>query len=166
VSDEVRFRIDPGNDFARVAAALREVDVRLPGQLRRSMKNTVQPFVAEAKNKVRSLPVLGHAGHTGLRRRVARGVRLTAGTGRRDGAYLRVITSVADSKEAAIPRGLDSARGWRHPVFGNRDEWVTQHALRPGWFTETFQNARRPIVEGLENVLEDARDTVARAGRL
>lgn len=71
---------------------------------------------------------------------------------------------MADPDEAIIPRGLDRPQGWRHPVFGNKDVWVTQRPLRPGWFTETFANGHDEIENALTDALEWARDTVAAAG--
>jgi hypothetical protein len=129
------------------------------------MADAVRPAVREAKAKVRSLPVYGHSGHTGLRRKVARGVRVTSRLGdARRGSAIRVVTTMPQNNEAIIPRGLDHINGWRHPVFGNREVWVRQRAVRPGWFTSTLADAREPIAERLERVLEEARDTIARAG--
>jgi len=156
------FWIQAGPEFKRVAVTLRSVDRALPGELRKRLKDGVQPLVREAKAKVLGLPVQGHAGSTGLRRRVARGVGVKAGVSR-SGSF-RVTTSMANPDEVAIPRGLDSPRGWRHPVFGNRDNWVTQRALEPGWFTETMVSGRDDIEQSLTDALEWARDTIASAG--
>jgi hypothetical protein len=71
-----------------------------------------------------------------------------------------------ESDEAIIPRGLDRAAGWRHPVFGNMNVWVTQTASRPGWFTDTFADGRRPIQEGLTDELEGSAHRIAAAGGL
>jgi hypothetical protein len=70
---------------------------------------------------------------------------------------------MTDPRESIIPRGLDRPQGWRHPVFGNRDVWVTQRGTG-SWFTDTFQDGQGPIRDSLTDVLEDARDTVARSG--
>ncbi len=157
----VRVHIVSGPEFRNAAAALRAVDTQLPTQLRTRMRQAIQPAVARAKEKVRSLPVSGQAGTTGLRRRVAAGTRIQASTGRN--ARLRVITSMADPDEAVIPRGLDSAAGWRHPVFGNQDVWVTQRPQRTGWFTETLADGRDEVQRGLEDALEWAAEFVDRS---
>lgn len=158
---DARVWIVSGPEFRNAANALRSVDSSLPTWLRKEMRDTVAPAVQRAKDRVRSLPVSGHAGTTGLRRRVAAGTRIQASTGA--SARLRVVTSMPDADESIIPRGLDRAAGWRHPVFGNTNTWVTQRPSRPGWFTDTLTDARPEIERGLEDVLEAAAEFVDRA---
>lgn len=150
-----------GPEFNRVATALRSIDRRLPTKLRKDIKNQVKPLVRQAKFKVINLPVEGHSGHTGLRRRVARGVRVRVGVGRN--AYVRITTVMSDPSQAIIPRGLDNPlRGWKHPTFGHEPE-VTQHAAGH-WFVDTFAHGRDEIRDGIHHVLEDAAEFVARQG--
>jgi hypothetical protein len=151
-----------GPEFKRVALALRDVESTMDARLGRALKGASLPLVEEAKTRVRTMRVRGHAGSTGLRARVARGVDSET---TRSGATttVRVTTSMNQPNEAIIPRGLDRPQGWRHPVFGNRDVWVTQRGSG-SWFTDTFQDGRVPIQDALTDVLEDARDTVARSG--
>jgi hypothetical protein len=156
------FFIVKGPEFTAVANALRVVDSTLPAQPRKKLKDGVRPLVAEAKRKVINLPVQGRAGSTGLRRRVARGVDTRSAVGQNPA--LRVTTSRAQPNEAVIPRGLDSPLGWRHPVFGNMNTWVTQRPLVPGWFTETFASGHDEIERSLTEALEWARDTIAASG--
>lgn len=157
------FTIVAGPEFVMVANMLREVDAKLPGELRKKLKESVKPAVNDAKNTVRNMPTLGHAGHTGLRRRVALGVNTLAGTS--NTAYIRVVTTMAADNEAIIPRGLDRPGvGWRHPVFGHRNTWVQQHPLGDGWFRRVLYNHRDDIENGLVNTLQWAADTIAAAG--
>lgn len=157
------FRMEAGPEFRRVAVALREVDSSLPTWLRREMRNVVNPVVQQARARVRTLEVQGGpAGSTGLRRKVASGVRVRAGVGR--SPRLRVVTTMPSPDLAAIPRGLDSPQGWRHPVFGNTDVWVQQLPVQGGWFSETFSNSQDEFETGLTGVLEEARDRIAAAG--
>jgi hypothetical protein len=151
-----------GPEFTRVANALRSVDAALPTEFRKKLKDGVKPLVQRAQDKVINMPVSGRAGSTGLRRRVARGVGVRAGVGKNPS--MRITTSMSQPNETIIPRGLDTPRGWRHPVFGNRDVWVTQRAIQPGWFTETFSDGHDEIENALTDALEWARDTVAAAG--
>ncbi|WP_051819252.1 hypothetical protein [Streptomyces sp. NRRL S-920] len=151
-----------GEEFRRTANALREVDRSLPGKLRKDMERALRPAVADAKARVRSLPVQGTSGHTGLRRRVARGVRIQARTGK--SPILRVTTSMAERDEQNLPGYLDRPQGWRHPVFGNRHEWVTQHT-GGSWFREPLADHRQEIAQSLRQVLDDAAETIAAATR-
>lgn len=158
-----RFWMTAGPEFQRTANALRAVDSSLPSWLRREIRDTATPFVQRAKSRVRSVEVSGGPSHpTGLRRKVAAGVRVRAGVGR--DPYFRVETTVPQPSLSAIPRGLDNPAGWRHPVFGNKDVWVNQLPLQPGWFTDTFNNSRDEFQDALTDVLEEARDRIAGAG--
>lgn len=150
-----------GEEFKRTATALREVDRSLPGKFRKDLEKAVRPAVADAKAHVRALPVTGPA-HTGLRRRVARGVKIQARTSR--SPILRVTTSMAGRDEQNLPRYLDEAAGWRHPVFGNRHKWVTQ-TTGGSWFRDVIADHRPEISRNLQQVLEDAAETIAAAGR-
>lgn len=151
-----------GEEFKRTANALREVDSRLPAKLRKDMEKAVRPAVADAKAQVRSLPVQGTSGHTGLRRRVARGVKIQARTGK--SPLLRVTTSMVERDEQNLPGYLDSPAGWRHPTFGHRDRWVHQ-GTGGSWFREPLADHREEIGRNLRQVLDDAAETIAAAGR-
>lgn len=158
---EVHWRVTAGREFQEVANRLREIDATLPTRFRREIRNAVKPYVQRTKANARALPTPANAGTTGLRRRVARGVSVQAKVGRRPG--LRVVTRMANPDEAMIPRGLDSGvKGWRHPVYGNREVWVRQPGF--SWFRETLAESRPEIQHALTEVLEDARDFIARAG--
>lgn len=151
-----------GSEFRRTADALRLVDQRLPAKLRKDLANAVKPAVADAKAHARAIPV-GGGGHSGLRRRVARGVKIQARTAR--SPVLRVVASMTDPEQANLPRYLDDpARGWRHPVFGNRHEWVSQHTGSP-WFRDVLASHRPEMERAVRQVLDDAAETIAAAGR-
>lgn len=149
-------------EFKRTADALRQVNRGLPAKFREDLARTLKPAVADAKAHARAIPV-GTGGHSGLRRRVARGVKIEARTSR--SPVLRVITEMTDPQERNLPRYLDNpAEGWRHPVFGNRHKWVSQHTGAP-WFREVLASHRDEMARGVHQVLEDAAETIAAAGR-
>lgn len=157
----VRIWIVAGPEFTRVANALRAVDAALPTQFRKRLKDAAKPAVQDVKRRVRALDLPGGpAGTTGLRRRVARGVGVRASVGRM--AALRITTSMTQPNEAIIPRGMDRPQGWRHPVFGNRDNWVTQPGL--SWFREPIADHRDEFSEALQDALDWAADTIDNAG--
>ncbi|MFJ4828393.1 hypothetical protein ACIP79_00405 [Streptomyces sp. NPDC088747] len=156
------FRIDPGSEFSRVAAALREIDEDLPGQLRDELRDAVKPLVREAQRKAQQIPAHGRA-HTGLRTRVAKGVRAHVFVGRKPG--VEIVSTMPDKSERNLPAYLDNpGAGWRHPVFGNRHEWVSQHTGAP-WFRETFAQGDDDIEGRLDYVMNRAAETIAAAGR-
>lgn len=138
-------------EFGRAAAALREEDARFPGELRRVIAQRVKPYVQRVKANVRNIPTHGTR-HTGLRRRVARGVSAKVRTGRTPGVTIQ--TRMSDPAEAGIPRGLDRREGWRHPVFGNNDTWV-QQTTGGSWFRQTLSNSQGAMREGIVGEIND-----------
>jgi hypothetical protein len=156
------YRIQIGNEFSRTSKALRAVDSTMPAKLRKELMDAVKPAVAQAKQKVRSIPAVGLSGSTGLRRRIARGVRIQASAGK--SASLRVVATMPDYDERNLPLALDNpADGWRHPVFGNRHVWVPQHTGAP-WFVSTMEASDDDILRAVSAVLDRAAREVAAAG--
>lgn len=158
---EVSLYISIGREFQAVRAALKAIDKDLPKKLRRTLRDAAKPLATEAKAKVKALPRTGRQ-HTGLYARVARGVRIQSSLSRNP--RVRVVTSMPDRSEAALPRGLDDPYGWRHPVFGDRETWVRQRGY--SWFMETMQDGQPDVQRAIVEVLDEARDTIIRAGRV
>jgi hypothetical protein len=146
-----------GPEWGNVVRALGFEDEILPAKLHFTLRRDAELNAQRAKQRVARLPVRGHAGHTGLRERVAAGVRVTGSLG-----FYRITTSMPSGQEI-IPRGLDRAIGWTHPVFGH-DVEVRQRPFRSGWFLDTFQGAQEEMASHLEDDLEDAADFIAAAG--
>jgi hypothetical protein len=153
-----------GPEFPRVVAALREIDKGLPTKLRKDISDAVKPSVRKAQANMRAMPVKGR-GHSGLRAQVARGikVRVSLGSATKD-AKVRIITTMQDASEAAIPRGFNSPKGWRHPVFGDREDWVVQHGMRPGWFMDPMQLNRDYVKDKIKTTLDEAAQYIADQG--
>lgn len=152
--------VRPGPEFKRVEGALAVQDATIPRRVHRAMRSHAERLAEKARQKVIRLPIRGTSGkHTGMRARVAAGVRVVEA-----GNAVRVITTMPEQDEAIIPRGLDRKIGWRHPVFGNRNVWVRQRPYRAGWFVDTFAEGGDDIADGIEDVLEDAADNIAARG--
>lgn len=72
-------------------------------------------------------PSRGHAKPHGLRARIARGVKSRVKwTGYKYGVQVVVDTSGLPRSERRLPKHLNNPKGWRHPVFGNREHWESQ----------------------------------------
>lgn len=151
-------RVVSGAEFRRVVIALREVDDTLPAKFRRAVRDAAKPLMAKAKEEVLTLPTVGRQ-HSGLRKRVARGVRARMNRGT---SVIRISTSMPDKTEAMLPRGLDREKGWRHPVFGDDNHWVQQRGY--SWFIDTMKDGREPLQKDLTDVLDEAANVVKRAG--
>lgn len=148
-----------GREWDNVADALGAEDNSVPRRGVRIARQNAEELADKAKRRVRRLPVRGGAGRTGLRRRVAAGVQVLHTPG---GA--RVVTSMPERDESIIPRGLDRAQGWRHPVFGNRSVWVRQRPMRSGWFSDTMADGQDEYQDDLEDMLQDSVDYIASRG--
>jgi hypothetical protein len=157
---DLGFTVLAGPEWERVIAALGRVDAELPGRLRDAIEDDAEKLADVARGRVLGLPTPRNAGHTGLRAKVAAGVHVVRqGTG-----GVRVQTSMPTRSEGIIPRGLDRPKGWRHPLFGDKNHWYSN----PGydWFLSTFSHSEDLFERDLKRVLERAADNVADAGGL
>lgn len=74
---------------------------------------------------VEATPSRGGGGSTGLRARIAAATKLQV-TGR--GIRYRTIGRQVDPEYGdTLVNGVNNTGPWKHPVFGNRRAWVTQH---------------------------------------
>lgn len=152
------YNIIAGPEWERVIAALGRADAEMQGRLRDAIVDDAERLADVARGRVLGLPTPRNAGHTGLRAKVAQGVHVEKqGTG-----GVRIQTSMPTRSEGRIPRGLDSPKGWRHPLFGDKSRWFAN----PGydWFISTFSHGDDVIEKDLKNVLEKVADQVDRAG--
>ncbi len=126
--------------------------------LTKSLRSTMDPAVQATKQAVMNVQSHGvsgggtrrrteiHAqrrkrsarGGHGLRASIARGVRSRVKyTGNTVGLRIYVDPATLPASQRKLPRYLDSDKGWRHPVFGNREVWVRQTG-QP-WFRSTLR---------------------------
>lgn len=155
----ISFEVLGEREFTEVGKALTAANRQLP----RDFKNSVNEVARGLRDQARYQALqkfTARKGHTGLRRKVAQGVKLVQ---IEDG--VRVITTMPDEAQAIIPRGLDGVKGWRHPVFGHRDRWVRQHQGTDSWFLETMRSGHEPLRNRLVRNINDAADDIADAGR-
>jgi hypothetical protein len=162
--------VEVGQEIKAVADQLRAVDKKLPTKFRTQMRKTAATAVKRVKTEARGLPSAGSRGGgitpphkpRQLRRAVAKGVRAQASAGGRRGAGLRIVTSMPLPSQAMLPRGLDTPGGWRHPFFGDREDWVDQ----PGhsWFREPIAKEHPATKKAVLDLLAQARDQIASAG--
>jgi hypothetical protein len=150
--------VDGTDDLTRVVAALGEIAKYIPKDIDDKIEDVAVQLAEKAGRKVQAVRMRtpGNERSTGLRRRIARGIGVHPFI---EGGY-RITTSMPDSDEAIIPRGFDSpAKGFRHPVFGNKQNWVSQTPA-DGWFRETVDDAAHILPDKLEDILEFAAEWV------
>lgn len=156
---ELRLDVDGSQELTRASAALGKAEKDIGRQLVDIIWDGAVDVAEEAALVVQRLPVRGRK-HTGLRKRIARGIDVK----RLPGGKVRVRTTMTDPDEAIIPRGMDSPlKGFWHPVFGDMDpeDRVTQ---RPGvpyrWFRDTMGEAQPIIERNLEEMLDDEAEDI------
>ena len=158
---EVEFGVGGLQDFRNVIRVLGREDRNISGKALKVVNKEAKVVAKAAAAKAMTIPAKGTEGHTGLRRDIAKGVKVVP----TDSGAL-VQTSMPESDEAIIPRGMDSDKGWRHPVFGNREVWrgTQKNPGKFSWFMDTMKDAQLPISDGLMKILDDAADAIDRAG--
>jgi hypothetical protein len=65
-----------------------------------------------------------------------------------------VASSRLPADQQSLPRHLDSPKGWRHPVFGNKNNWVHQQG-KPYFATTIKRHApafRRAVISAMETI--------------
>lgn len=117
-------------------------------QLRKDMNKGLGAVVKPLQKKTRSAARAQLPSGGGLAAQVAKEPqRVQVRTGSRT-AGVRLVVLRKRGAAWATNRGR-----LRHPVFGNRDVWVTQ-PVPAGWFDSTIKQEQRTIVRGAQGVLD------------
>lgn len=163
--------------YRQLAKDLRKAGKKdLRAALRKQINDAGRPVLQDVQSAVRNIRVTSHGGGTAQRRKFnverATTTRAKASAGRRKaglrdsiaratklqvtakGVKFVVRSALLPEDQRSLPRHLDSAKGWRHPVFGNRDNWVSQKG-QP-YFAATIKKKapafRRAILEAMEQI--------------
>jgi hypothetical protein len=123
-----------------------------------ALKGVAEPAASRARARVQAIPHTSATRSKGgsLSTRVAKQVRVRVATG---GKATGVRVSIR--KRSGLPRGfanaphrLNRASGWRHPVYGNTEAWVTQIG-DPGWFDEPMKASQGEARRAAARVLDE-----------
>lgn len=146
-------RVD-GPDLGAFARRLKQAGrTDLKRELTRAIRRAVKPVIADLKEQALAIPAVGQRS-TGLRARIAAAIRTEIRTGaNRSGVRVKVDRSKMGD-QASLPAAFDKDR-LRHPVFGNREEWVTQLTHSEGWFSRTSTRRAPAIRRAIEQAMAD-----------
>ncbi|MFG2054767.1 hypothetical protein ACGFI9_12120 [Micromonospora sp. NPDC048930] len=175
----MRVKVEGGEKFRRAAQLCREADrTDLRRELMRGMRAAGQEILDDQRAEVRGLRVSGRRFYgygvkrvtgddgtvrqvqvryrpnkrsTGLRDRVARSLALELkSTGK---ARVRFIAKPEKlpAGQQNMPRNLDKPKGWRHPVFGDTEMWVTQ--VGGSWFWPPIQKGIRTFRQRIDEAI-------------
>jgi hypothetical protein len=148
----------PGTTSDAVSKQLTKENRQLPRDFKNSVNEVARGLRDAAKVRALQEPAL-KGKHTGLRAKVSGGVKII-----QIESGVRIITSMPKEDEAIIPRGMDTVRGWRHPVFGRKNNWVRQTSGTESWFMDTMQKGHEPLRNRLIRDINDAAQRIAEAG--
>jgi hypothetical protein len=114
---------------------------------------------ADVKAEHRAKQAVKADAGAGLRESIARAVSGGISTSSaRTGVSVtwKAAAAKMPNKQRNLPKGFNSAKGWRHPVFGNREVWVAQKGAP---FFDAVINKHREelgqkIVEGMRKAAD------------
>lgn len=111
----------------------------LKRDLTKGLREAGGPAAQAARDDILSMPGgLPHPGPS-LRRSVADGVKVSASLAAGDSAGVSIKAARGGPRGFTnAPRRLAAPGGWRHPVYGNRENWVDQIG-RPDWFARPIR---------------------------
>ena len=128
-----------GANLRTIGRELRNMDAaKVTGIFKKALEDAARPYPMRVRASALAIPVKEDGKHTGLRARIAQcATQASWTTGREAGVSVWMDTRRMEPDYRTPPLYMDgvaagpSRRGytrWRHPVYGNRDAWVTQEA--------------------------------------
>jgi hypothetical protein len=132
------------DDLQLLARALREGEdgKELRKELARNLRAALKPAADQAKSSIMAMPSHGSRTAPALRSSIAKKIRPEVKLGGRwTGARLKARKTRNVRGFVNAPKRTQMARGWRSPLFGNRDVWVT-HRGKADWFDSSVQGGK------------------------
>lgn len=178
-------RVDPPN-LRQLLADLKQFEPKLVKSLRAGLRKAGTPMVKEMQAEVRKATTGGRSGknaylrsrtikgidfdgsvlreresytaHRGTREAIARGIGLRIAPGVRTPG-IRVVSagSTLDPSRKAMVKAFNRTT-FRHPVFGNRNDWVNQSG-RP-YFGAVIDRHREAFQKAVEEAIAAATKTL------
>ncbi|MEV4173979.1 hypothetical protein [Nonomuraea sp. NPDC049709] len=161
---------------------------KLRKELLKAVRAGAKPALADTRKAVKNIPVTGsHGGGTrkreehhfdrskgeedrrrarakraaGLRDSIARSLRLVVKTGSRTPLVrIEVDGSKLPEDQRTLPRHLNSAKGWRHPTFGEKP-WV--HQRGQPWFEVTIRKHALAVRTQILKAMDDIASKIERS---
>lgn len=114
-------------ELQRIVASLEAMNtITVTRELKKELAKAARPFTYRVRAAIMNIPTYGDK-HTGLRLRLSAAVETYAHIYYDIAAVgVRVSTQRMPSGQKALPLTMNGDKLWRHPVFGNTENWVTQ----------------------------------------
>lgn len=154
-----------GLDRLVQALRLEEDGKALRKELAKNMREALKPGAEQAKGSIMGMVSLHGGAQPALRSAIARKIRPEVKLGGRwSGARVKAFKTKNVRGFPNAPKRTNSARGWRHPVWGNQDNWVHQRG-KLEWFDKAFRGREGIYSQAVHQAMEDmARRIADRAG--
>lgn len=149
------FEVHGADQFLALSKALKHAGRgELRKELNKGMREAAKPLVKQSRQAaLAKLPQRG-----GLAKQVAKEPqRVQTRTGRVPG--VRIVVGKKNGGARSANRGFI-----RHPVFGNRENWVTQE-VPPGWFDDTMKAGAPVVRPELQKAIDRVAEQVIRDAR-
>ncbi|MGP4084179.1 hypothetical protein [Streptomyces sp. KR55] len=128
--------------------------------LAKNMREALKPGAQQAKDSIMAMVSLNGA-TPALRTSIARKIRPEVKLGGRwSGARVKAFKTKNIRNFPNAPKRTNRASGWRHPVWGNRENWVTQRG-KLEWFDRAFQGREGIYKQAVEQAMEDMARRIA-----
>ncbi len=150
----VHVGIDRSNwnaEFAR----LRQFEPAVARSLRRNLREQGQETLGEIKSVLRLPPPNDQSGGVGSRDQIAHQTKFEVNFTKRS-AGIRFRTTPGKLKGFTAAYNMKS---FRHPVHGNRKQWVAQPG-RPYFGSVITKDAAKKMIGRLENVIDEANKAI------
>jgi len=148
-------------DLRRISRELRRMDDKeLKKRFRKELRAAAAPLVPKVRASIRNIPSKQGYSPNGLRGALSKAVKLEVKTaGRQAGVAIRVDGRKMPSHMKSLPSMVEGKKRWRHPVFGNRNNWVNQSS--EPYFYHVVRVAgpasRRAVSKVLDGISRDIR---------
>lgn len=175
-------RTNGGDDFAKLAAKFKAAGkdgAAIRKALTKAIQTELKKITTEQQHEAQSMKVKGVKGHGsrrreafhaskkkrprssghGLRSSVAAGIKSRVSyTGRKIGARIWVDTAVLPQSQRKLPRYLNRSKGWRHPVWGDRQVWVAQFG--EPYFDHPIERRRAEVKKAVDKAVQEVLRTL------
>lgn len=159
--------VETHEGLAALVRAIRaeEDGKQLRKDLAKNMRDALRPGAAEAKSSIMAMSSAGLRTGPALRSAISRKIRPEVKLGGRwSGARVKAFKTKNLRGFPNAPKRTNRAGGWRHPVWGDRDRWVTQVG-KIDWFDDSFKGREGAYKAAVEQAMEDMAQRIAsRAG--
>ena len=133
--------------------------------LAKNMREALKPGAQQAKNSIMAMVSLRGGAAPALRTSIAKKIRPVVKLGGHwSGARVKAFKTKNIRGFPNAPKRTNRASGWRHPVFGNRENWVQQRG-KLEWFDRAFKGREALYKQAVAEAMEDMARRIADRAR-